>query len=301
MNEISLQARAKINISLDVLGKREDGYHDVSMIMQTVGLHDKVHLKRRKKQGIELNVNLSWLPTDEKNLCYQAAKSLIDAFHIEEGVVITLEKHIPVAAGLAGGSSDAAAVLVGMNKLYDLGLSKKELAEYGKKIGADVPYCILQGTALAEGIGEILTPLPPFPKCYVILAKPDIKVSTPWVYKQLDVNQIKEHPDTADVIDNIKKRNLAGVAEGLCNVLEEVTIKEYPVISDIKKQLLSDGALGAMMSGSGPTVFALFDSKELATRAMANLRDTHLAKHIFMSHIYNPFNKGWYKRGGSKC
>lgn len=301
MYEITLQARAKINISLDVLGKREDGYHDVSMIMQTVGLHDKVYLKKTQKKGIHLNVNLKWLPTDEKNLCYKAAKLLMEAKDIKQGIYIDLHKRIPIAAGLAGGSSDAAAVLIGMNKLFGLGLTKKELAVYGKEIGADVPYCILQGTALAEGIGEELTPLPPFPKCYVVLAKPDIKVSTPWVYNNLDVNSIKKHPKTEELIDRIKRKDLTAIAEGLCNVLEDVTIKAYPVIEDIKEQLMQDGALGAMMSGSGPTVFALFDDKDKASQAVARLREKELAKHIFMSHIYHPIDKGLYRRGGSKC
>lgn len=288
MYEVTLKARAKINISLDVLRRREDGYHDVKMIMQTVELYDKVYMRKTRKQGIFINVNLRWLPTDDKNLCYKAAKLLMDEFQLEAGVYIDLYKKIPVAAGLAGGSSDAAAVLVGMNKLFRLGLSKEQLAEFGKQIGADVPYCIMRGTALAEGIGEQLTQLEAFPDCYVVLAKPDIKVSTPWVYKNLQLQKVDKHPETDYLIEQIEKNNLKSIANQLCNVLEEVTIKEYPVINEIKKTLMEQGALGSLMSGSGPTVFALFDDKNKAKEAVAYIKNEGIAKHVFFSSIYNP-------------
>ncbi|WP_105617563.1 4-(cytidine 5'-diphospho)-2-C-methyl-D-erythritol kinase [Vallitalea okinawensis] len=288
MYEVTLKARAKINISLDVLRRREDGYHDVKMIMQTVELYDKVYMRKTRKQGIFINVNLRWLPTDDKNLCYKAAKLLMDSFQLEDGVYIDLYKKIPVAAGLAGGSSDAAAVLVGINKLFRLGLSKDQLAEFGKQIGADVPYCIMRGTALAEGIGEQLTPLKAFPDCYVVLAKPDIKVSTPWVYKNLQLQNVDKHPETDHLIEEIEKNNLKSIANQLCNVLEEVTIKEYPVINEIKRTLIEQGALGSLMSGSGPTVFGLFDDKNKAKEAVAYIKNNGIAKHVFFSSIYNP-------------
>lgn len=234
MDRIELKALGKINLGLDVLGKRENGYHDVRMVMQTVYLYDQITIKKRKKPGIGLETNLYYLPVNENNLAYRAAKLLKDEFHIEEGVSIRLEKHIPVAAGMAGGSSNAAAVLFGMNRMFGLGLTTEELMERGVLLGADVPYCIMRGTVLAEGIGEILTPLSPMPKCYVLLAKPPVAVSTKLVYEKLDSQEIKIHPDIDAIIEGLKEKSLSKIAASMGNVLENVTIEEYPVIEEIK-------------------------------------------------------------------
>lgn len=288
MYEISLKARAKINISLDVLRKREDGYHEVRMIMQTVELYDKIYMRKMYKKGIVLNVNLKWIPSNENNLAYKAARLLMDKFHIDKGVYIDLYKRIPVAAGLAGGSSDAAAVLVGMNKLFHLGLSKNQLMVLAKDLGADVPYCIMQGTALAEGIGEKLTKLPEFPECHLVLAKPNINVSTPWVYNHLNVQQISRHPKTDQMIKAIENKDLFNVTSELCNVLEEVTIKQYPIIQDIKDKLIDKGAIGSLMSGSGPTVFGIFDDEQKAKKAAYDMKIEGIGKQVFYTKIFNP-------------
>ncbi|MEI3339257.1 MAG: 4-(cytidine 5'-diphospho)-2-C-methyl-D-erythritol kinase [Eubacterium sp.] len=251
MDEISLKALAKINIGLDVLGRREDGYHDVRMVMQTIHLYDRVEIKKTRSPQIRVETNLYYLPVNEDNLVYRAAKLMKDEFHIKEGVRIVLQKFIPVAAGLAGGSSDAAAMLVGMNRIFNLGLKQNKLMELGLKIGADVPFCIMRGTALAEGIGEKLTALPPMPKCPVLIAKPAISVSTKFVYENLRLEDNSEHPDIDRIIANIKSKNLRGVADSMGNILETVTIPNYPVIRDIKKLMKENGALNAMMSGSG--------------------------------------------------
>ena len=260
-NTVELKALAKINLGLDVLGKRENGYHDVKMVMQTIFLYDNVTIEKLEEPGICVETNLYYLPVDENNIAYKAAKMLIEEFDIKEGVHIKLEKHIPVAAGLAGGSSNAAAVLVGMNKLFGLKLTMKELMERGVKLGADVPYCVMRGTVLAEGIGEILSPLPPLPKCYVLIAKPGINVSTQMVYEKLDSKEIVEHPDIDGILEGLRNQDLKKVASSMGNVLERVTIEEYPVIEDIKNAMKEAGALNAMMSGSGPTVFGIFENR----------------------------------------
>lgn len=258
MNEISLNAYGKLNLSLDVVGKKPNGYHLVRMIMQTVDLYDTITIKKQAEQGITLSTNREDLPTNEDNLIFKAAKMLMDEFHITDGVSIHLEKRIPVAAGMAGGSTDCAATLNGINQLFQLGLSKEELMERGVKMGADIPYCVLGGTALSEGIGEVLTPLKDIPDCRLLLIKPNIDVSTKWVYTTLKWDEIKEHPDTDGMIADLEQGNLSGISSKLKNVLEEVTIPEYPVIDDIKKTMRSLGADNALMSGSGPTVFGIF-------------------------------------------
>ena len=235
MEKMELRALGKINLGLDVLGRRENGYHDVRMVMQTVYLYDLITLKKKEEPGIELTTNLSFLPVNENNLAYRAAKLLMDEFGLPGGLLIRLEKHIPVAAGMAGGSSNAAAVLYGMNRLFSLGLTEKELMERGVTLGADVPYCILRGTVLAEGIGEILTPLPPMPRCQILLAKPPVNVSTRMVYEKLDACQIVNHPDIDGLIRGLQDQDLGKVASSMGNVLEEVTIGEYPVIDEIKR------------------------------------------------------------------
>ena len=232
---IGQKAMAKVNLGLDVLRKREDGYHDVRMIMQTVDLYDRIEIARSKEPGISLETNLPYLPVDGTNLAYKAAKLLLEEFHIEEGVKLRLEKHIPVAAGMAGGSSDAAAVLVGINRMFSLGLSQKELAKRGAFLGADIPYCIMGGTALAEGIGDALTPLPPVPDCYILIAKPGFGVSTKFVYENLHAETITEHPDIDGMMEALRQKDLYRVAEKMENVLERVTIPAYPVIGELKE------------------------------------------------------------------
>ena len=287
MDEISLKALAKINLGLDVLGKREDGYHEVRMVMQTIHLYDRVEIKKTRSPHIHVETNLYYLPVNEDNLVYRAAKLMKDEFQIKEGVRIVLQKFIPVAAGLAGGSSDAAAVLVGMNRIFNLGLKQNKLMELGLKIGADVPFCIMRGTALAEGIGEKLTALPPMPKCPVLIAKPAISVSTKAVYEGLKLYDGMEHPDIDGVMEGIQQKDLKGVASHMGNILETVTIPMYPVSEDIKKLMLENGALNAMMSGSGPTVFGLFPNEKEIRRAYEALKQSGLAKNVYTSDIHN--------------
>ena len=248
MDKLELKALGKINLGLDVLGRRDNGYHDVRMVMQTVYLYDQIKIERTKEPGIQLSTNLFYLPVNENNLAYQAANLLMEEFQISEGVKITLDKHIPVAAGMAGGSSNAAAVLFGINQMFSLGLSQKELMERGVTLGADVPYCIMRGTVLAEGIGEILTPLPDMPKCYILIAKPPISVSTKMVYEKLDAHEIQEHPDIDGILHGLENQDLQQIASCMGNVLEKVTIEEYPVIEEIKSVMKDNGALNAMMS-----------------------------------------------------
>ena len=286
-NDISLKALAKINLGLDVVRRREDGYHEVRMIMQTIQLYDRLDIKRTQEPGIQIQTNLSFLPVNENNLIYKAAKLLMDEFSITDGVSVKLDKRIPVAAGMAGGSTDAAAMLIGVNRLFSLGLTKRELMERGVQIGADVPYCIMRGTALAEGIGEALSPLPPMVKCPVLVAKPSISVSTKFVYQNLKLDDTTIHPDIDRLIDDIKAKNLHDIAAHMGNVLETVTIPNYPVIDEIKKHMLSNGAVGAMMSGSGPTVFGLFDDEDTAKKAYKAMRSSHLARQVYLTSVYN--------------
>lgn len=290
-NTLTLKALAKINLGLDVLGKRDNGYHDVRMIMQTIYLYDNVTLTKEKEPGIQVETNLSYLPVDENNIAYKAAKILMDEFGIQEGVHIKLDKHIPVAAGMAGGSSNAAAVLVGMNRLFGLGLNQKELMERGVALGADVPYCVMRGTALAEGIGEVLSPLPPLPKCYILIAKPAISVSTKWVYETLDSKEIVEHPDIDGVLEGLENQDIKKVAASMGNVLESVTIEKYPIIEKIKDAMKEAGALNAMMSGSGPTVFGIFDDRKMAKAAQQKLKQMDIAKQVYLANVHNTRRK----------
>ena len=291
MDSISLKALAKINIGLDVTGIRDDGYHEVRMIMQTVNLFDKLTIKKSSDDKITMSTNLKFLPVDGDNLCIKAATLLIEEFGIKEGVHIDLEKHIPVAAGMAGGSTDAAAVLFGVNKLFNLKLSQKDLMERGVKIGADVPYCIMRGTALAEGIGEVLSPLPPMIKCPVLIAKPGISVSTKQVYTALDsCFDTVEHPDIDGLIADIKANDLKALCGHMGNVLEDVTIPLHPVIADIKASMMENGAVGAMMSGSGPTVFGFFEDNKTARAAKDALTKSGMVKQLYLTTIYNNKN-----------
>lgn len=286
MKEISVKALAKINLGLDVVRRREDGYHEVKMVMQTIHLFDRLEMKKTAG-GITMTTNLSFLPTNENNLVYKAAKLLMDEFQIRDGIDVKLHKHIPVAAGMAGGSTDAAAVLYGMNRMFELGLSKEELMQRGVKIGADVPYCIMRGTALAEGIGEQLTALPPMVKCPVLIAKPQISVSTKFVYENLKLDENTVHPDIDRLVEDIRRKDLAAITSDMGNVLETVTIPNYPVIAEIKEHMMEHGAVGAMMSGSGPTVFGLFDDKEKAVTAYEAMQASGLAKQVYLTSIYN--------------
>ena len=291
MDKMQLKALAKINLGMDVLRKREDGYHDVRMIMQTVRIFDRLALVKQDKEGIRVRTNLYYLPANENNLVYKAANLLFEEFDIPGGLSIDLKKYIPVAAGMAGGSSDAAAVLYGLNRMYGLGLSQEQLMERGVKIGADVPYCIMRGTALAEGIGERLTSLPPMPPCNILVAKPGISVSTKYVYENLHANDLRpeQHPDIDGILDALKKQDLRGMAEALRdgNVLETVTASAYPVIEKLKETMEENGAAVALMSGSGPTVFGIYEDRMQARRAMAAIRKSRLAKQLFLTTPYN--------------
>ncbi|WP_010246580.1 4-(cytidine 5'-diphospho)-2-C-methyl-D-erythritol kinase [Acetivibrio cellulolyticus] len=271
MDSICIKARAKINLSLDVLGKREDGYHDVRMIMQSIGLHDKVFLEAIDERCIKVTCDKHWVPTDCDNIAYKAAAVLMDKFDIPKGISIRIVKKIPVAAGLAGGSADAAAVLKGMNDIFSLNLKEDDLMQLGKSIGADIPFCIKGGTMLAEGIGEVLTEIEPLRNVNIVLVKPRISVSTAWVYKNLEIGKISSRPDTELLINLIEKKDIQNLGKNMVNVLEAVTINRHRVISEIKEKLVSLGALGSMMSGSGPTVFGVFGNRVTAEKACKNI------------------------------
>lgn len=281
-NTITRNAYAKINLGLDVVRRLPNGYHEVRMIMQTVDICDVLTFSKTD-EGIQIKVDNMTLPTDENNLIYKAAKLLLDTKNVEGGVLVTLQKNIPIAAGMAGGSADAAATLHAVNTLYELGLTVEELKQLGVKIGADVPYCIVGGTALAEGIGEVLTSLPAPPDCFLVVAKPDINVSTKFVYENLKANELKTHPDIDGIVSCLQDANLEGISDRLGNVLETVTIPAYPIIQEIKDTLLSAGAMNALMSGSGPTVFGLFSDKDKAEAAADAVRNKKLAKEIFVT------------------
>ena len=269
---VSLRAHAKVNLGLDVLRRREDGYHELRMIMQTVGLSDEVVLRRRTDGQIHLSCSVKDLPADASNLAWKACERIREACGIRDGVDITLEKSIPAAAGLAGGSADAAAVLHGMNELFDLGLSLEELQRIGVKIGADVPYCLLGGTALAEGIGEILTPLPAAPDCAVLIVKPAIDVSTAWVYKNLHLTADTQHPPIDEMLQAIREGDGSRLSALMGNVLEDVTIPAHPVIGEMIAAMKEGGAMGARMSGSGPSAFGLFAEEDRARACLENMK-----------------------------
>ncbi len=289
MDKIQLKAMAKINLGLDVLRRRGDGYHEVRMIMQTIHVYDQIRMEKQDQEGIRMQTNLYYLPANKNNLAYKAAKLLMEEFSLPGGLFIDLKKYIPVAAGLAGGSSDAAAVLFGLNRMYGLGLSRDELMERGVRIGADVPYCVMRGTALAEGIGEVLSPLPSMPPCYILAAKPGINVSTKFVYENLRLNQLSVHPDIDGMKKALEAQDLKALTECMKdgNVLETVTASEYPVIQTLKNAMLRYGAMASLMSGSGPTVFGIFDSRQDAKRAYGALKRGHEAKQIFLTTPYN--------------
>lgn len=283
MNQVVIKAMAKVNLGLDVLRRLENGYHEVKMVMQTVDLYDELTVTKEETNEIIITSNTGELPLNEDNLIYKAAKLLFEKAGQVHGVSIHLNKNIPIAAGMAGGSTDAAATLLALNTLFGFDFSKEELAQIGVKIGADVPYCIYGGTYLSEGIGEVLTKLPDAPDCYIVIAKPPIGVSTKYVYENLHIETVKEHPDMDGMVDAIKKKSLMGVVDKMGNVLETVTIKRYPEIARMKQCLLDNGAINALMSGSGPTVFGIFAEKETAHKALGELEKTGLVKQGFVT------------------
>lgn len=266
MDEIELRAHGKINLSLDVLGRRNDGYHEVKMIMHTVALHDGIFIKKERERGIRMECNLPSLPTNEENLMVRAAKAIMDEFYIEEGLSLRLMKRLPVAAGMAGGSADAAAVFHGINQLFHLNLSTEELEKRAVKLGADIPFCLHKGCYLSEGIGEKLCKLPSLPPCTILLVKPAFSLSTKLIYENLHLENITdaEHPD----VDRMIKELESGSLEDICalggNLLEKVSISLRPEIQAIKDFLIKEGALLSLMSGSGPTVFGIFPEEEKA-------------------------------------
>ena len=267
MNDIVLNAYAKINLTLDVIGRRENGYHDLEMIMQSVNVFDRVLVRKNSTGNINIYTDSEKIPTDNSNIAYKAADRLIKTYGIKNGVDIVINKNIPVAAGLAGGSTDAAAVIKGMKKLFLTDVSEREILNIASEIGKDVPFCLKGGTAFAYGLGDELLHIEKSPKFYVVLAKPDIDVSTAEVYKALKIDEIKIRPDTRGVLEAIENGDEITVAKECHNVLETVTAKKYPVIEKIKKTLKEQGAMTSLMSGSGPTVYGLFDSKEKADEA----------------------------------
>lgn len=287
MEEIKRRAYGKINLGLDVLRKRPDGYHDVKMIMQMVSVYDELTFRKISEQEIRIVTNKEELPFQEDNLIYKAARLILERLGSSQGILVTLEKNIPIAAGMAGGSTDAAATLLGLNELLAGNIPMEELLSMGVKIGADVPYCILQGTALSEGIGEVLTPLPAPPACSLLIGKPDISVSTKYVYENLKVDMLKKHPDIDGMRRAIEEGDLEGITSRMENVLETVTIQRYPIIGKIKEAMLKAGAINALMSGSGPTVFGVFASGGEARQAEKEIEKTGLVKELFTATFVN--------------
>ena len=283
MKKIKIHAMAKINLGLDVLRRREDGYHDVKMIMQTVDLYDILTFEKKELPGIVLKTNHKMIPTDESNLIYKAAKLLMEECSVSEGVEITLIKQIPVAAGMAGGSTDAAAAFIGINELFGLGVKKDRLKELAVTLGADIPYCIEGGTFLSEGIGEILSPLPAPPSCFLVVAKPKISVSTAYVYKNLCLEELKKHPRIDEMVHGIRKKDLKLICDCMENVLETVTEKKYEEISILKDMLKKKGALNSLMSGSGPTVFGVFEKEEIAKEALKAVEESGLCEQCVLT------------------
>ena len=274
MDRVYEKAYGKINLSLDVLGRREDGYHDVSMVMQTVDIYDVITLSKIEgKDEIVLTTDVEGLPTGEGNIVYKAIKLIKEEYGIDTGVSAHIEKHLPIAAGMGGGSADAAAALRGMNRLFELGLKSERLEELGVRLGADVPFLIKGGIALAEGIGEKLTALPAFPECSLVIVKPNVSVSTKEVYEAFDSLTEVVHPNIKKLTDSLGKEDLRYIVKLLGNVLEDVTIKKHGIIDEIKRLLLENGAVFSMMTGSGPTVFGIFENEEKAVMAGERLSE----------------------------
>lgn len=272
MNKVTINARAKINLTLDVLGKRPDGYHEVEMVMQTIELHDTVLLEE-VKTGIEVVTDHPLLTEGSSNIAYKAAKVLVDRLKISNGLRISIHKKIPVAAGLAGGSTDAAAVLTGINQLWNLGLKFEELAQYGGEIGSDIPFCIRGGTAVASGRGEIISPLPEIPELWMVLAKPQLEVSTAEIYKHFRAEKVIRRPDTKAMISAVKAGKTPEIVTNLVNVLESVTLERYPEVASLKASMSQLGVVNPLMSGSGPSVFGFVDNRKDAEKIAATLRE----------------------------
>ena len=266
-----MKAYAKVNLSLDILKRRDDGYHEILMIMQSVELHDTLTIKLQN-QGIKLTTNLSYVPSNEKNIVHKVAKAFIDKYKINSGVYIDIFKRIPVSAGLGGGSADAAATLIGLNKIFDKGLTKEELMSFGGLFGADIPFCVLGGTALAEGIGERLTKLPSLRDITILICKPKYHISTEYVYKHFDFEKAKNHPNTNLMIESIKNNDINTLAKNMINVMETVTTNKYPIINDIKNIMIQNKAFGSAMSGSGTSVIGIFSNQYEAHIAARSLK-----------------------------
>ncbi|WP_099191695.1 4-(cytidine 5'-diphospho)-2-C-methyl-D-erythritol kinase [Tepidibacter mesophilus] len=283
MKSLNLKCRAKINLSIDVLGKREDDYHLVEMIMQTIDLYDNVNIEEIDR-GIYIDCDNEYVPTDSSNIAYKAADLIKKEFNIDKGVKIVINKNIPVAAGLAGGSTNAAAVLVGLNKLWDLKLTQNQLMEIGLRLGADVPFCILGGTAIAKGIGEKLTRIKGLRNVKILICKPDILVSTKWVYQNLDMNNVSRRPNTDNIVNTLEENDVQALADSMVNVLESVTENKYIEIKEIKRTMIKYKALESMMSGSGPTVFGIFDNLDYAQNAKEELQKVY--KQTYLVNAY---------------
>ncbi|ONI44868.1 4-(cytidine 5'-diphospho)-2-C-methyl-D-erythritol kinase [Candidatus Epulonipiscioides gigas] len=291
MDTIRLKALAKINLSLDVLSKLDNGYHELLMIMQSINLHDTIIIKRTIDPTIKISTNKAWLPTNHKNIAYKAAELFLKETNISGGVYIDILKRIPISAGLAGGSTDAATVLVGLNKLCKTNLTKKDLMSIGIKIGADVPFCILRGTALAEGIGEKLTILPSVTPTNILLAKPNVSVSTKSIFKEIVIGNIIVHPNTSKIILGIKTKDTNLIYNNMHNVLETITTVRHPQILEIKKEMLDLGAINSLMSGSGPTVFGVFEDKQECILAGEKIKKKFSLKEVFATTTYLPNNR----------
>lgn len=287
MKAIQLKARAKINISLDILGRRENGYHDVEMIMQTIELYDKLNMSILAEDQIVIKSNIPYLPVDDRNLVYKIIRYMKEEYSISKGVYVDLYKMIPIAAGLAGGSSDAAATIEGMNRLFSLNLDQSAMLRIGEKFGSDIAFCMIQGTALATGLGEKIEPLDDFPEMKVLLAKPNFGVSTADVYKNFDIQKQIQHPDTQGLILGIKNRDQEYICQNLANVLEEVTIRMKPSIQNIKDEMKGLGADGVLMSGSGPTVYGLFQDETIAKKAYKQMKYNKELQFVYLTEIYN--------------
>ncbi len=285
---LHLKAYAKINLALDVVRRREDGYHDVRMIMQTIRLFDRLSLRIISGNEIRISTNLPYLPSNEDNLVYRAIDIIRSHYGIKDGIEAVLEKHIPVAAGLAGGSSDAAAALVGMNQLFGLGINQSKLMEYGVSLGADIPFCIMRGTALSEGIGEVLTPLPPIPDCWILLVKPTFSMSTKYVYQNLKLDDQTFHPAIDDMVTAIREGDLPGITSRMGNVLESAVGNRLSDITVLKNSMLELGAEASLMSGSGSTVFGIFTDKDRASQALSRLSADPIVHH---GTVIAPFQK----------
>ena len=290
-NSLFLKAYAKVNLALDVLRRRPDGYHDVKMIMQNLDIYDELEFeviaRDTEDVKITLTVNKEGIPTDDRNLVYKAIAMLFEAYNIKSHIAVNLIKNIPAEAGMAGGSTDCAAALKALNTLYDLGLSTQELMSYGVKLGADVPYCILGRTAISEGIGEILTPIKGLPPVHVLVAKPPVNVSTKEIYTNLKANELETHPDVDGMVEALESQNLYAIADRMENVLETVTVDMHPEIEELKTLMKEQGALNAIMSGSGPTVFGLFEDKDKVWEAAMMISDEELAPEVFITRPVN--------------